>query len=299
MTTRVILDCDPGHDDALAIVLAARSLDLRAITTVAGNQTLAKTTLNARRMCTVAGITDVPIAAGCDRPLAQEPLIAAGIHGETGLDGPAFPEPTVAEDPRGALEVAMAVLTEPTTIVATGPLTNVATLLERGTGNVRRIVLMGGSTARGNMAPLAEFNILADPEAADVVFRSGVPITMCGLDVTHQALATAEVLGRIAAKDTPLARICHQLLTFFAGTYREVFGFEAPPVHDPVAVAAVIDPTIIAVRPVNVEIELTGTYTRGATVVDLHRVTGRTPNAHVATELDVARFWDLMIDAIR
>jgi purine nucleosidase/pyrimidine-specific ribonucleoside hydrolase len=301
VAVRVVLDCDPGHDDALAIVLAARhpGIDLRAITTVAGNQTLAKTTLNARRMCTVAGIVGVPIAAGCERPLVQEAVIAEGIHGETGLDGPDFPEPTVEADPRGALEVAGEVLREPTTIIATGPLTNVATLLQRQTENVQRVVLMGGSTGRGNMAPLAEFNVLADPEAADVVFRSGVPITMCGLDVTHQALATDEVLRRIAAKDSPLARVCHQLLTFFAGTYREVFGFEAPPVHDPVAVAAVIDPTIISVRSVNVEIELTGTYTRGATVVDLHGVTGRRPNAEVATELDVERFWDLMIDAIR
>ncbi|HTI28654.1 MAG TPA: nucleoside hydrolase [Kutzneria sp.] len=296
MTTRVILDCDPGHDDALAILLAARRLDLRAITTVAGNQTLAKTTVNARRMCTVAGVTDVPIAAGADRPLAQEPLYAGEIHGDSGLDGPDFPPPTVAVDPRGAAKLASDVLTEPTTIIATGPLTNVAALV--GNTNIERIVLMGGSTGRGNMAPLAEFNILADPEAADVVFRSGVPITMCGLDVTHQALATPDVLRRIEAIGTPLARVCHQLLTYFSDAYRTYFGFESPPVHDPVAVAAVIDPTIVAVRPLNVEIELTGTYTRGATVVDMDRVTGRKPNALVATGLDVARFWDLMIGAI-
>jgi inosine-uridine nucleoside N-ribohydrolase len=296
MTTRVILDCDPGHDDALAILLAARWLDLRAITTVAGNQTLAKTTVNARRMCTVAGITEVPIAAGADRPLAQEPLYAGEIHGDSGLDGPSFPPPTVDVDSRGAHRLASDVLAEPTTIIATGPLTNVAGLV--GHKNIERIVIMGGSTGRGNMAPLAEFNILADPEAADVVFRSGVPITMCGLDVTHQALATPEVLARIAAIGTPLARVCHELLTYFADAYREYFGFEAPPVHDPVAVAAVIDPTIVAVRPLNVEIELTGTYTRGATVVDVDRVTGRKANALVATGLDVPRFWDLMIGAI-
>jgi inosine-uridine nucleoside N-ribohydrolase len=297
MTTRVILDCDPGHDDALAILLAARCLDLRAITTVAGNQTLAKTTLNARKMCTVAGITDVPIAAGAQRPLRQEPMIADGIHGETGLDGPNFPEPTVPQDPRGALELARQILDEPTTIIATGPLTNVAKLVPHN--NIERIVIMGGSTGRGNMAPLAEFNILADPEAADAVFRSGLPITMCGLDVTHQALATPQVLNRITEIDTPLARVCHDLLTYFTDSYRAYFGFEAPPVHDPVAVAAVVDPTIIATRPLNVEIELTGTHTRGATVVDLDRVTGRKPNAMVATGLDVDRFWDLMIGAIR
>ncbi|MFI9387244.1 nucleoside hydrolase [Kutzneria sp. NPDC052558] len=299
MTTRVILDCDPGHDDALAILLAARRLDLRAITTVAGNQTLARTTLNARRMCTVAGITDVPIAAGADRPLAQDPLYAGEIHGESGLDGPDFPPPTVDADPRTAFQLASDVLCEPTTVIATGPLTNVAALVRQGIENIERIVLMGGSTGRGNMAPLAEFNILADPEAADVVFRSGLPITMCGLDVTHRALATPQVLQRIRDINTPLARVCHELLTYFADSYRAYFGFECPPVHDPVAVAAVIDPTIIAARPVNVEIELTGTHTRGATVVDLDRVTGREPNALVATGLDVDRFWDLMIGAIR
>jgi inosine-uridine nucleoside N-ribohydrolase len=297
MTTRVILDCDPGHDDALAILLAARRLDLRAITTVAGNQTLDRTTLNARRMCTVAGITDVPIAAGADRPLAQDPLYAGEIHGDSGLDGPDFPPPTVDADPRTALQLAADVLREPTTVIATGPLTNVANMIHND--NIERIVLMGGSTGRGNMAPLAEFNILADPEAADVVFRSGRPITMCGLDVTHQALATPQVLQRIAAIGTPLARICHELLTYFADSYRTYFGFESPPVHDPVAVAAVIDPTIIAARPLNVEIELTGAHTRGATVVDLDRVTNRPPNALVATGLDVNRFWDLMIGAIR
>ncbi|MEV6608946.1 nucleoside hydrolase [Kutzneria sp. NPDC051319] len=298
MTTRVILDCDPGHDDALAILLAARRLDLRAITTVAGNQTLARTTLNARRMCTVAGITDVPVAAGAYRPLAQDPLHAEEIHGVSGLDGPDFPPPTVDVDPRTAFQLASDVLREPTTIIATGPLTNVAAMLE-SPHNIERIVIMGGSTGHGNMAPLAEFNILADPEAADLVFRSGLPITMCGLDVTHQALATPQILRRITEIGTPLAQICHDLLTYFTDTYRVHFGFEAPPVHDPVAVAAVIDPTLISARPLNVEIELTGTHTRGATVVDLDRVTGRKPNALVATGLDVDRFWDLMIGVIR
>jgi purine nucleosidase/pyrimidine-specific ribonucleoside hydrolase len=220
-------------------------------------------------------------------------LYAGEIHGESGLDGPAFPVPTVDVDPRGAFRLACDVLREPTTIIATGPLTNVAALVENS--NIEHIVIMGGSTGRGNMAPLAEFNILADPEAADVVFRSGLPITMCGLDVTHQALATPEVLGRIAEIGTPLAGVCHGLLTYFSDAYRTYFGFESPPVHDPVAVAAVVDPTLVAVRPLNVEIELTGTYTRGATVVDVDRVTGRKANVMVATGLDVGRFWDLMI----
>ena len=303
MPTPVILDCDPGHDDALAILLAAvdPAIELLAITTVAGNQTLAKTTLNARRVCTVAGITDVPVAAGADRPLKGEPMIADAVHGDSGLDGPSFPEPTVPQDARTAFEVAETLMRQrEIVLVGTGPLTNVAALITNGlTDHIGRIVLMGGSTGRGNMAPLAEFNILADPEAADIVFRSGIPITMCGLDVTHQALATPQVLERITAIGTPLAHTCRELLTFFAGTYRELFGFDSPPVHDPVAVAAVIDPTVVRTVPANVVVELDGTYTRGATAVDLHGVTGREANVEVALELDVDRFWNLMLAAIR
>ncbi|AHH99737.1 nucleoside hydrolase [Kutzneria albida] len=306
MAVPVILDCDPGHDDALAILLAAanEAVDLLGITTVAGNQTLERTTLNARRICSVAGITGVPIAAGRDRPLRGELLVAAEVHGESGLDGPSFGEPTVPLDPRGALELTRDLLRangKPVTIIATGPLTNLATLLlayPELSVHIGRIVLMGGSTGRGNMAPLAEFNVLVDPEAADVVFRSGLPITMCGLDVTHQALATEQVCGRIAALGTPLARLCVQLLTFFAGTYRELWGFSAPPLHDPVAVAAVIDPSVIATVRAPVAVELTGTHTRGATVVDLDGRTGAPPNAEVAIGLDVDRFWDLVVAAI-
>ena len=269
----VLLDCDPGHDDALAIMLAAASpaIDLLGITTVAGNQTLPKTTLNARRVATVAGITSVPIAAGRAQPLHGRLEPAADIHGETGLDGPAFGEPAVQVEPAGAVEFMRRVILgtdQPVTLVATGLLTNVAALL------------------------------LAHPEAADIVIRSGLPVTMCGLNVTHQALATGEVLERIAALGTPLARICVELLTFFAGSYRRVFGFDAPPLHDPVAVARVIDPTVVTVTDANVAVELTGIWTRGATVVDLHRVTGRPANARVAVGLDVDRFWDLMVTAI-
>ena len=302
----VLLDCDPGHDDALAIMLAAASpaIDLLGITTVAGNQTLPKTTLNARRVATVAGITSVPIAAGRAQPLHGRLEPAADIHGETGLDGPAFGEPAVQVEPDGAVEFMRQVILgadRPVTLVATGPLTNVAALLlahPEAADGLREIVLMGGSTERGNVTPYAEFNVHVDPEAADIVVRSGLPVTMCGLNVTHQALATGEVLERIEALGTPLARICVELLTFFAGSYRRVFGFEAPPLHDPVAVARVIDPTVVTVTDANVAVELTGTYTRGATVVDLHQVTGRPANARVAVGLDVDRFWDLMVTAV-
>jgi len=306
MAIPVLLDCDPGHDDAVAILLAAASpaIDLLGITTVAGNQTLPKTTLNARRIATAAGITSVPIAAGRAQPLHGQLRPAPDIHGETGLDGPAFGEPTVNVEPVGAVEfLRRAILDadQPVTLIATGPLTNIGALLlahPEVAGRLREIVVMGGSTERGNVTPYAEFNIYVDPEAADIVVGSGLPLTMCGLNVTHLALATGEVLDRIAALGTPLARICVDLLTFFAGSYRRVFGFEAPPLHDPVAVARVIDPTVVATVETNVAIELAGPHTRGATVIDLHGVTGRQPNARVATGLDVDRFWQLIVTAI-
>jgi purine nucleosidase len=302
----VILDCDPGHDDALAILLAASNpaVDLLAITTVAGNQTLDKTTMNARRLCTVAGITDVPIAAGCDRPL-RDPLRTAGdVHGETGMDGPRFGTPTVEVAEVHAVELMHELLVHadrPITLIGVGPFTNLATLLRRfpeDRRRIERIVLMGGSTERGNTTPYAEFNVLVDPEAAEEVLASGVPTTWLGLNVTHQATATTEVLARIAALGTPLAGVCVELLTFFGDTYRELFGFPAPPVHDPVAVAQVIDPRIVSLWHAPMRIELRGEHTRGATVVDLAGRSGWEPNAHVGDRLDTDRFWELMIAAI-
>ena len=304
--TPLVLDCDPGHDDALAILLAAAdpAIDLRAITTVAGNQTLDKTTLNAQRICTVAGITGVPIAAGCDRPLEVDLLTAGDVHGESGLDGPHFGTPTVPVHDLHAVDLIHEILQgadRPVTLVGVGPLTNLATLLRRFPADrdrIERIVVMGGSTERGNTAPYAEFNVFVDPEAAHEVLRSGVPTTWHGLNVTHQATATTAVIDRIAGLGTPLAAVCVELLTFFGETYRELFGFDAPPLHDPVAVASVIDPSTVVCRQVPMAIELVGTHTRGATVIDLMGRTGAAPNATVGTELDHGRFWDLMVGAI-
>ncbi|MCR3748714.1 nucleoside hydrolase [Lentzea californiensis] len=297
MPTPVVLDCDPGHDDAIAILLAAGSpeIDLRAITTVAANQTLDKVTANARRICSAAGIS-VPIARGCAQPLVRPLYVAEDIHGESGMDGPAFGPLTVGVTEEHAIDVMHAHM--PATLVATGALTNVAMYLRRyGPAAVREIVLMGGSTERGNTTPYAEFNIYVDPEAAAVVFGSGVPITMIGLNVTHQALVTPEIVAQLHALG-PLGRTCAELMTFFAATYRDVFGFAAPPLHDPVAVARVIDPTLVTCVEAFVGIETTGTFTRGATVVDLHGRLGREPNAQVAVGLDVDRFFDLVIDAV-
>jgi purine nucleosidase len=305
--TPVILDCDPGHDDMLAIVLAAAhpAIDLLAITTVAGNGTLERTTANARAVCALAGIRGVPIAAGAPGPLVAPPRIADDVHGESALDGAELPS---GEDipllPEHAVALMARLLREhdrPVTLIPTGPLTNVALLLRlypELAARIEQIVLMGGTMGAGNTTPLAEFNIVVDPEAADVVVRSGVPVTLCGLDVTHQALATPAVLDRIAAQGTPLARAVVGLLGFFGERYRELWGFAAPPVHDPVAVARVIDPAIVGCQEAHVAIELAGTHTRGATVCDRHGVLGRQPNARVATTLDADAFWALLIDAL-
>jgi inosine/uridine nucleosidase len=295
----VLLDCDPGHDDAVAILLAAGradALDVRAVTTVAGNAELDKVTLNARRVMTLAGMLEVPVAAGAAGPRRGELVTAPAIHGESGLDGAELPEPAMALDKRGAVELMAA--HGPATIVATGPLTNVAALLERAPQTVREIVWMGGSTDRGNTRPYAEFNAFVDPEAAEIVFASGVPLTMIGLNLTHQAQATPAVMERLRAMGTPAAEATASWLSFFAATYHSVFGFDGPPVHDPCAVALVIDPSLIGCVDAFVSIETEGHWTRGATVVDLHGTLGRPPNARVAMELDAPRFWDLVLGAI-
>ena len=296
--TPILLDCDPGHDDAIAILVAAGhpEADLRAITTVAGNAELGKTTLNARRVATLAGLDDVPIAAGAAGPRRGELLTALDVHGESGLDGAELPEPAVALDPRPAVELLAA--SGPATLVATGPLTNVAALLEHAPEAVGELVWMGGSTGRGNARPLAEFNALVDPEAAALVFARGVPVTMVGLDLTHQALATPDVLARIGALGTPVAEAVLGWLGFFAATYRDVFGFPGPPVHDPCALAAALDPSLVRCVDAFVAVETDGRLTRGATVVDLHGRLSDPPNARVAMDLDVARFWDLVVDAL-
>lgn len=305
MARKIILDCDPGHDDAIAILLAYADprIDLLAVTTVAGNQTLEKVTLNARRVMTVAGIREVPVAAGADRPLVRDPIAAPRIHGETGLDGPRFGPPEVEVDPRHAVDliVETVLAEEDVTLVSTGPLTNIALALRREPRilpRIREVVLMGGAFGMGNATPAAEFNVYADPEAADVVFRSGVPLTMVGLDVTHQARATTDVIKRIEAIGTPVARMSVDLLVFFARAYERMFGFGAPPLHDPCAVARVIDPDLVTCAQANVVVETRGEWTYGATVCDLHGVTGRPVNALVATELDVEGFWDLVIEAL-
>jgi len=302
----IILDCDPGHDDALAMILAAKNpaLKLLGITTVSGNGGISKVTLNARRIATLANI-DVPIAEGAGKSILGAFEEANDIHGESALDGAELPEPKIELSPLHAVDLIARLIRESdksVTLIATGPLTNIALFLKMHPGlkpKILEIVFMGGSASRGNRTPYAEFNIWMDPEAAEVVLHSGLPLTMCGLDVTHQALVTPDIFNELDKMNSKLSKIIIGLLKFFAKTYDEVFEMPDPPLHDPVAVALLIDRTVVKTRMVNVEVELSGTLTRGATVVDLHSRLGRNANCNVALELDRSKFWNLMLTAIR
>ncbi|MFC9559464.1 nucleoside hydrolase [Agromyces sp. NPDC056965] len=299
MTIPVVIDCDPGHDDVFALWLAAGhpALELLAVTTVGGNAPLELTTRNARIALSVAGVTDVPVAAGAAGPLVRPLQTAEWIHGDNGLGGPELPEPTVPLDARSATELIADTLIasdEPVAIIATGPITNVAILLRDRpelAGRIREIVWMGGSTERGNATPYAEFNALVDPEALDLVVRSGVQFTMVGLNVTHSALVTPAVREQIASIGTATAAFGAELFDFFCRTNDEVFGMPDGPLHDPVAVAVLADHGCVGLRRTRLDVELLGIETAGATSVDLDGMLGREPNAWVAVELDVERFW--------
>jgi inosine-uridine nucleoside N-ribohydrolase len=299
----ILLDCDPGHDDAMAMLLALASpeVELLGVTTVAGNQTLAKTTANALRVLEFAGRDDIAVAAGADRPLVREPAVAADVHGETGLDGPDLPSP------RGSTAGAHAVdflaehiraCARPVTLVPTGPLTNVALLLARHpevAAGLERVVLMGGAIAEGNVTPAAEFNIWADPEAAARVFASGLDVTMVGLDVTHRALLTDAHAQRLRAAGRT-GTLVADLHGFYARVHRARYGWDGAPVHDAMALAHVVAPGLVTTLQRNVEIDCESQLCRGRTVVDLWQRTGRPVNAHVATEVDAQAFLELLIE---
>jgi inosine-uridine nucleoside N-ribohydrolase len=287
--TPVIVDCDPGHDDAIALLLAAGSpaLDLRLVTVVAGNQTLENTLRNALAVLSAAGVRGVPVAGGMDRPLVRSRIVADHIHGKSGLDGPELPPITIQPSPRHAVDLLISTLLESEqriTLIPTGPLTNIALAIRLQPAilsHIERIVLMGGSAGLGNTTPAAEFNIFADPEAAHIVFNSGVPLTMVGLDVTLQTIATPDRRARISALGTPLAALVRGWLDFFGDRYLEVYGFSGPPLHDPCAVAEVICPGIVETRLAPVEIDISHGPSYGRTVCDLRHVTGEQANAGV------------------
>lgn len=307
MQRKILLDCDPGHDDAVAMMLAwgNPSIELLGVTTVGGNQTLGKVTRNALSVATVVGMHDVPIAAGCRLPLVRPVEIAPDVHGDSGLDGVELPEPAVELDPRHGVDLIIETImsNEPgtVTLVPTGPLTNIAMAARkepRIVERVQEVVLMGGGYHVGNWSPVAEFNIKVDPEAAHIVFNEKWPIVMVGLDLTHQALATDEVAERIAAVPGSVSQFTLGLFTFFRKAYQDAQGFEFPPVHDPCTLAYLIDPTIVETVKVPLDVELNGSLTTGMTVADFRAPAPEDCHTKVATRLDAPRFWGLVVDAI-
>jgi inosine-uridine nucleoside N-ribohydrolase len=303
MSTPIVIDCDPGHDDAIAILLALSSpeVELRGITTVAGNQTLDKTTRNALKVLELAGRTDVPVAAGADAPLKRKLRVAANVHGESGLDGPDLPEPTTKVVDAHAADF-LADLIEPgVVLVPVGPLTNVAMLLQRHpdvVDRLERIVWMGGAIAEGNVTPAAEFNAFVDPEAAAIVFGSGIPVTMIGLDVTHKALFTRAHADRL--RDAGAAgRAVAELSDFFQRFHESRYDFDGSPIHDALAVAHVIDPTLVTTLNCNIAIETASQYCDGRTVVDRWLVLEDAPrNGHAGIDVEAERFLELLVERI-
>jgi inosine-uridine nucleoside N-ribohydrolase len=298
--TPIVLDCDPGLDDAIAIMVALGSpeVDVMAVTTVAGNAPLHHTTANAIRILDHLERADIPVAAGADRPLVRKPYATRDVHGETGLGGPDLPPPSRGPIEAHAIDTIAEVAassSRPVTLVATGPLTNVALLAARHPAAVaalERVVFMGGAIGLGAMTPAAEFNVWADPEAAQRVLTSGLDVTMVGLDVTQRALFTPEENDRLRERGRA-GRLTAELVDFYR---RSNPGRPGVPIHDAVAVAQVVRPALLALAECHVVVDC-GPVSRGRTLVDLRGVTGRDPNAHVATDIDPS-FTEFMADRI-
>ena len=299
------MDCDPGHDDAIAIILACASekLDVRAITTVGGNQTIAKTTNNALRVLAFID-KKIPVAMGANNPLRRELEIAPSVHGDSGLDGPELPQPKEEALKISAFELMAKVVEESDekiTLVPTGPLTNIAIFLlsyPHLKSKIERISLMGGSAIGGNWTASAEFNILVDPEAADIVFKSGIPITMSGLDVTHKAQVYPEDIEKIKNQGGKVAVMVGELLEFFIKFHKEICGWEFAPLHDPCAVAWLINPDMFTSKKLNVQIDIDGEHTTGCTVTDFLNRFKLEPNTDVLLDVDRHQFVDMLIDAV-
>lgn len=316
MKSAAIIDCDPGHDDVMAILLGARVLDLRGLTTVFGNVSLEQTTRNARQTVEFAELTAIPIAAGIGRPLVREVKHAPEVHGETGLDGPTLGPPTVslAEEHATDFIINQVNAVDDLTLVPIGPLTNIAAALYRDPSlpdRVKEISLMGGSLTFGNVTPAAEFNIWCDPEAAHVVFTSGIPIKMVGLNVTRQVAATPERRAQIRSLGSRTGAIVADMLDFYSERLRVLSGLPGGSMHDPLAVAALVDPDVLRFEPMHVAIELRGTHTYGMTLCDARhlrpgdpaagRLTaprGEEPNAEVAVAVNADRFWEMFLDVL-
>lgn len=305
MPRRILIDTDPGQDDGVAILLALASpaeIEVAGLIAVAGNVPLARTAANACKLLEAAGRTDIPVFAGCPRPLMREPVTAEHVHGPTGLDGPAFGEPTMELQARHGvdhlIDVLGAAAPASVTLCMLGPLTDLAMALVKAPGIVRaieEIVLMGGAYFEvGNITPAAEFNIYVDPEAAAIVLACGAPITMLPLDVTHQILSTPERLARIAAVGTRCAQAAAEMLRFSETFDRKKYGWAGAPLHDPNVIAYLIDPAIYTGRTINVAVETASPLTRGMTVADYWRVTDRPANVTYIRDADADRFYALL-----
>ncbi len=306
---RIIIDCDPGQDDAVALFLAMASpdeIELLGITTVTGNVPLELTQRNARMMCDLAGRTDMRVFAGCEKPMRRAPITAEYIHGATGIDGLDVFEPeTPLAKAHGVDFIIDTLATEPAgtvTLVPTGPMTNIGTAFEREPAivdRVREIVLMGGAMREGgNRSPSAEFNVQADPDAADIVFRCGRPVTAMGLDVTHQVLSTRERVARIRALGNPVAEATAGMLSFFHRHDTKKYGTEGAPLHDPCTVAYLLAPQLFETKACNISVETRSELTIGHTAVDFWHVTDRPINANWAYSIDADGFYALLTERL-
>jgi purine nucleosidase len=308
MPRKVIIDCDPGQDDAVALFLAMASpdeLEILGITTVAGNVPLALTHRNARMMCDIAARRDLPVFAGCERPMKLDPITAEYIHGATGIDGVDVFEPDTPLQEQHAVDFIIETLlanTVPVTLIPTGPMTNIGTAIQREPAilkNVERIVSMGGAMREGgNRSPSAEFNILVDPHAAEIVYNCGRPVTAMGLDVTHQVLSTRERVGRIRELGNDVAEATAGMLSFFHRYDTRKYGSEGAPLHDPCTVAWLLRPDLFETKACNISVEKDSQLTLGHTAVDFWHVTDRPENVEWAYEIDADGFYDLLVERL-
>ena len=298
---KIILDCDPGHDDAVAIMMALADpiIDLLGITVVAGNQTLENTTRNALNVVQYLG-KPCKVYSGCDRPMIREKVIAADIHGSTGLDGPVFPSYPQKAEPEHAVLYIIHTLMESEgdiTMVTTGPMTNLGMAIRlepKIVPKIKQIVLMGGSFTNGNVTPAAEFNIIADADAAHVCFSCGRPIVMCGLDITRKVLCYPEIVQRMARIGNKASKLFEEKMAHFCRTQKEIFGWEGGPLHDPTTIAYLIDSSIITTKPMHAEVDIRSTQSYGRTNCDYWNYQKNEANVDVAVDIDVERFWNLV-----
>lgn len=305
MKRKIIIDCDPGHDDAVAILLAANNpeIEILGLSISSGNQTVDKTAINAMNICEFIGL-DVPVSIGSKRPLIKEPMICPEIHGETGLDGFTFPKIKRSFDQRTGSELIVDLIStnDDVTIITTGPMTNLALALSYKPEiipKIKEIIFMGGSIDHGNVSPAAEFNILVDPESSHIVLNSGVPLKMIGLNVTRQVLIDEEMIKRFRLLNNKVSNMFCDLMQVFLNNQKKTFGIDAAPLHDPLTVASFIDASIVQFQKMNVEIDLSHGSSYGRTNCDVFDYLNKEKNVDVAIGVDQGKFWNLLKNCLK